>query len=80
MFPRPDRIIVPQYEPTPGLSLVAAAELLGESRRAVAAQLVDLAVRGVVAVSRQKRGFVLERLVSGGGLGCNEFVFRRAAS
>ena len=60
MFPRPDRIIVPQYEPTSGLSLVAAAELLGESRRAVAAELVDLAVRGVVAVSRQKRGFVLE--------------------
>jgi hypothetical protein len=60
VFPRPDRIIVPQYEPTPGLSLVAAAELLGESRRAVAAQLVDLAVRGVVVVSRQKRGFVLE--------------------
>lgn len=60
MFPRPDRIVVPQYEPTPGLSLVAAAELLGESRRAVAAQLVDLAVRGVVGVSRQKRGFVLE--------------------
>lgn len=60
MFPRPDRIVIPQYEPTPGLSLVAAAELLGESRRAVAAQLVDLAVRGVVAVSRQKRGFVLE--------------------
>lgn len=28
----------------------------------------------------RQRGFVLERLVSGGGLGCNEFVFRRAAS
>lgn len=60
MFPRPDRTIVPQYEPTPGLSLVAAAELLGESRRAVAAQVVDLAVRGVVRVARRKRGFTLE--------------------
>lgn len=59
MFPRPDRIIVPQYEPTPGLSLVAAAELLGDSRRAVAAQLVDFAVRGIVDVSRQRRRFVL---------------------
>lgn len=59
MFPRPDRIIVPQYEPTPGLSLVAAAELLGESRRAVAAQLVDFAVRGILAVSREKHRFIL---------------------
>ena len=60
MFPRPDRIVVPQYEPTPGLSLVAAAELLGESRRAIAAQVVDLAVRGVVRVAREKRSFTLE--------------------
>lgn len=60
MFPRPGRIIVPQYEPTPGLSLVAAAELLGESRRAVAAQVVDFAVRGIVRVSRSNRRFTLE--------------------
>lgn len=60
MFPRPGRIIVPQYEPTPGLSLVAAAELLGESRRAVAAQVVDLAVRGIVRVARDGRRFTLE--------------------
>lgn len=59
MFPRPDRIIVAQYEPTAGLSLVAAAELLGESRRAVAAQLVDFAVRGVVTVGRAGRRFTL---------------------
>jgi hypothetical protein len=59
VFPRPDRIIVPQYEPTPGLSLVAAAELLGESRRAVAAQLVDFAVRGILTVSREKHRFTL---------------------
>lgn len=61
MFPRPDRIIVPQYEPTPGLSLVAAAELLGESRRAIAAQVIDFAVRRVVRIGRAgTRSFTLE--------------------
>jgi len=59
VFPRPDRIVVPQYEPTPGLSLVAAAELLGDSRRAVAAQLVDFAVRGILTVSRENHRFTL---------------------
>lgn len=52
MFPRPGRIIVPQYEPTPGLSLVAAAELLGDSKRAIAAQVIDFAVRRVVGIAR----------------------------
>jgi 2-polyprenyl-6-hydroxyphenyl methylase/3-demethylubiquinone-9 3-methyltransferase len=28
----------------------------------------------------RQRGFTLERLIIGGGLGCNEFVFRRAGS
>lgn len=60
MFPRPDRIIVAQYEPTSHLSLVAAAELLGDSRRAIAAQVVDFAVRGVVRVARAQRRFTLE--------------------
>lgn len=60
MFPRPSRVIVAQYEPTRGLSVVAAAELLGESRRAIAAQVVDFAVRGVVRVARTGRRFTLE--------------------
>lgn len=55
MHPRPtNRIIVAQYSPPADLSLVAAAELLGEGRRAVAAQIVDLAVRKVVTISRDK--------------------------
>jgi|GEM_PF-1713655 len=52
MFARPDRIIVPQYEPPAGFSLIACAELLGESKRAVAAALIDLAVRRLVGVRR----------------------------
>lgn len=62
MFPRPDRIIVPQYAPPPELSVLACADLLGESKRAVAASLVDLAVRGMVGVSRgatKRDGFEL---------------------
>ncbi len=65
MHPRPtNRIIVAQYSPPKGLSLVAAAELLGEGRRAVAAQIVDLAVRKVVTISRdagkrKRSGFTL---------------------
>lgn len=57
---RPDRIIVPEYLPPAGLSLVAAAELLGDGRRAMAAQLVDFAVRKRVAVSRTETGFRFE--------------------
>jgi hypothetical protein len=63
VFSRPDRIIVPQYEPPAGLSLLACAELLGESKRAVAASLVDLAVRGMLGVTRGERkreGFGLQ--------------------
>jgi hypothetical protein len=52
MYRRPTRIIVPQYSPPVGLSLLACAELLGENKRGIAAQLVDLAVRGAVSVSR----------------------------
>lgn len=50
MFPRPTRLIITQFTPPAGFSLLAAAEMLGESKRAVAAHLVDLAVRGVIAV------------------------------
>lgn len=62
MFARPDRIIVPQYAPPAGLSVIAAAELLGDSKRAVAAGLVDLAVRGFIGVrklGRRRDGFEL---------------------
>jgi hypothetical protein len=65
VFPRPDRIIVPQYEPPTGLSLIACAALLGESKRAVAAELVDLAVGGVLGVRRgsaRRAGFELRLL------------------
>lgn len=57
---RPDRIIVAQYLPPRDLSLVAAAELLGDGRRSMAAQLVDFAVRKRVAVSRTEKGFRFE--------------------
>lgn len=63
MFARPDRIIVPQYAPPAGLSLLACAELLGESKRAVAASFVDLAVRGMLGVTRgsaKREGFGLQ--------------------
>lgn len=56
---RPDRIIVPQYLPPPGLSLVAAAELLGDGKRAMAAQIVAFAVRKVITISRTESGFLL---------------------
>lgn len=62
MFARPDRIIVPQYAPPAGLSVIAAAELLGDSKRAVAAHLVDLAVRGMIGVrklGKRRDGFEL---------------------
>ena len=56
MFARPDRPIVAQYEPPGGLSVIAAAELLGESKRAVSAGIVDLAVRRVIAIRREEGG------------------------
>ena len=51
MFRRPNRTIVPQYAPPKGLSLLAASELLGDGKRAIAAQIVDLAVRKVIAIT-----------------------------
>jgi hypothetical protein len=77
MFRRPNRIIVPQYAAPSGLSLLAAAELVGEGKRAIAAQIVALAVRKVVAVApvdvkrRKKTGFEL-RLRSVNGLSDDE--------
>src|SRR6478735_9960751 len=56
MFARPDRLIIAQYEPPAGLSVIAAAELLGESKRAVSAGIVDLAVRRVIAIRREEGG------------------------
>lgn len=52
MYRRPSRIIVAQYEGPKWISLLAAAELLGEGKRAIAAQVVDLAVRKVISIGR----------------------------
>ena len=64
MHGRPSRLIIPQYGPPQGLRLVAAAELLGEGRRAVAAQIIQFAVRKVITIARdpgtgRRRGFTL---------------------
>ena len=64
MYPRPRRIIVAQYSAPAYISLLAAAELLGEGKRAIGAQVVDLAVRKVISISRDagagaKSGFIL---------------------
>lgn len=56
MFARPDRLIIAQYEPPAGLSVIAAAELLGESKRAVSAGIVDLAVRRIIGIRREEGG------------------------
>lgn len=64
MHRRPSRLIIPQYTPPQGVSVVAAAELFGESRRAIAAQIVGFAVRKVVTIARdpakgRRSGFTL---------------------
>ncbi len=64
MYPRPKRTIVAQYSAPRFISLMAAAELVGEGKRAIAAQVVDLAVRKVISISRdsggkKKSGFTL---------------------
>jgi len=77
MFRRPDRIIVPQYAGPAGVSLLAAAELLGEGKRAIAAQIVALAVRKALAIApldadrKKKTGFRLT-LISLAGLAPDE--------
>lgn len=65
MFRRPRRLIIPQYSAPARLSLIAAAELLGDGKRAIAAQLIDFAVRKVVTIARPKgkgkrSGFVVK--------------------
>jgi hypothetical protein len=83
VFRRPDRIIVPQYSAPTGLSLLAAAELLGAGPRAVSAQIVDLAVRRALAIApldagrSKKSGFALT-LRSLDGLGADELETMRA--
>lgn len=60
MFRRPGRLIIPQYQAPRDLSLLAAAELLGDGKRAVAAQVIDLAVRKVLTIAREDTsGFTL---------------------
>jgi hypothetical protein len=64
MHGRPSRLIIPQYGPLQGLSLVGAAELLGAGRRAVAAQIIQFAVRKVITIAREpgtgrRKGFTL---------------------
>ena len=56
MLRRPNRLIIPQYTAPAGVSLVAAAELLGDGKRAIAAQLIDFAVRKVITIARPTGG------------------------
>jgi hypothetical protein len=83
VFRRPDRIIVPQYSAPTGLSLLAAAELLGAGQRAISAQIVDLAVRRALAIApldpgrSKKSGFALT-LRSLDGLGADELETMQA--
>jgi hypothetical protein len=83
MFRRPNRIIVPEYRAPAGLSLLAAAELVGEGTRAVSAQIIDLVVRKAVAISpldvkrKRQSGFTLT-LKSFDGLGPDEMDMMQA--
>jgi hypothetical protein len=79
MFRRPSRLIIPQYSAPAGLSLVAAAELLGDGKRAIAAQLIDFAVRKVVTIARpagrgKKSGFTIVLRSDGAGEGPDELA------
>jgi len=49
--PRERRAIVAQYEPPTGVAVISAAWLVNAVNRAPSAQLVDLAVRGVLSVT-----------------------------
>jgi hypothetical protein len=83
MFRRPNRIIVPEYAAPAGLSLLAAAELVGEGTRAISAQIVDLAVRKALAIAplsaqrKRQSGFTLT-LKSLDGLGPDELDMMQA--
>jgi hypothetical protein len=82
MLPRPRRTIIPQYSAPADTSLLAAAELLGDSRRAVAAQTIDLVVRKAISLSPsikrhgRNAGFTLT-LRSVKGLGDDELDLLR---
>ena len=62
MYRRPNRLIIAQYEAPKNLSLLAAAELLGDGKRAAAAQVIDLVVRKVLAIKRDGEAFQLTLL------------------
>src|SRR3954470_90696 len=76
MYRRPNRLIIPQYQAPQDLSLIAAAELLGDGKRAAAAQVIDLVVRKVLAIARDGKGFRLTLLRDPGdeGIDQQEFV------
>lgn len=83
MISRPRPIIVPQYAPPRNLSVMAAAELVGEPRRAVAAQLIDLAVRRAIEIARpaepsRRRMFDVRVLVDPSELPPDEAALVRA--
>jgi uncharacterized membrane protein YgcG len=48
--PRSRRAIIAQYSPPPGVSVLVGAALVGDRRRSISAQLVDLAVRKHVSI------------------------------
>lgn len=57
-------VIIPRYEPPSGFSPAAMRYIrrMGYDDKTFAAALVDLAVKGCVKITQQKRNFVLERL------------------
>lgn len=79
MYRRPKRLIIPQYQAPRNLSLLAAAELLGDGKRAAAAQVIDLVVRKVVSIERAgkraSKGFVLRLQREPEGEGPDELEF-----
>ena len=48
--PAPRRAIVAQYAPPAGIGVLVGGVVTGDRRRSIAAQLVDLAVRGHLAI------------------------------
>lgn len=75
MYRRPNRLIIPQYQAPKHLSLIAAAELLGDGKRAAAAQVIDLVVRKVLSIARADKGFTLTLLIDPANEGADELDF-----
>jgi hypothetical protein len=75
MYRRPNRLIIAQYQAPKNLSLLAAAELLGDGKRAAAAQVIDLVVRKVLAIKRVGKGFRLTLLTDPSGEGPDQLEF-----